>query len=284
MSSSRIDTNVSFVKIEIGTSEPSEVRINIEGSPYVLGRSADSAMRFIEQRVSRKHATIEIVNGKASLVDQSRAGTWVNGVPLVKNQPFPLMVGDVINLGSEDTVLMVGGEGGGTLEYFLTRNPNPKPELELDEAGRAVLKNGFNIDQPLTPTEFDVLAEMYRRKGQVITFEQIWAIMHHNEPSETFNAKVAQEGVTGEKTVPQLAAEYGVEQHRVDAWIKELIKKDAGVCNRDQDNGEVMPVDNKRIHQSISGLRKKIERPDSKPVIVLTVTGLGYKVPKFLGD
>ena len=109
MSSSRTDTNVSFVKIEIGTSEPSEVRIDIEGSPYVLGRHADSAMRFDERRVSRKHATIEIVKGKASLVDQSTVGTWVNGVPLVKNQPFPLMVGDVINLGSEDTVLMVGG-------------------------------------------------------------------------------------------------------------------------------------------------------------------------------
>ena len=74
--------------------------------------------------------------------------------------------------------------------------------------------------------------------------------------------------------------------------------------NGDQDNGDVYegkPVDrfesplvgDRRIHQSISELRKKIERPDSKPVIVLTAmlsqfpiraTEAGYKMPKFLGD
>ena len=251
MSSSRTDTNVSFVKIEIGTSEPSEVRIDIEGSPYVLGRHADSAMRFDERRVLLKHATIEIVNGKVSLVDQSRAGTWVNGVPLVKNQPFPLMVGDRINLGSEDTVLMVGGEGGGTLEYFLTRNPNPKPELELDIAGRAVLRNGFNIDQPLTQTEFDVLWEMYQHKGQVITFERLWAIV---SPMER--------------------------------WP--ILHSDAD----SDEEGNKMKLGNHKINQFIYQLRRKIERPGSKPVIVLNSPGVGYKMlpfafldkPPFAGD
>ena len=77
MSSSRIDTNVSFVKIEIGTSEPSVVRIDKGGSPYVLGTNADSDMKFSDMKfngeyvsdyVSQKHATIENVKGKVSLV------------------------------------------------------------------------------------------------------------------------------------------------------------------------------------------------------------------------
>ena len=300
MSSSR-HTNIHFVKTEIGKSSPSKVRIDVDRSSYVLGTNADSAMKFGGQYVSRKHATIDIVNGTVSLVDQSRVGTWVNGVPLVKNQPFPLMVGDRINLGSEHTVLMVGGEGG-TLGGLLMRDP--KPELKLDIDGRAVLKNGFKIGLPLTPTEFDVLSEMYQHRGQVITFERIWAIMHHHQPSVSFKARVAQEAVKGEKTVLQLAALYGVDQSLVEAWKKELIKEDAGVLNGDQDNGDVYegkPVDrfesplvgDRRIHQSISELRKKIERPDSKPVIVLTAMlsqfpirapEAGYKMPKFLGD
>ena len=125
--SSSSHTNIHFVRTEIGESSPSEVPIDIERLPYVLGKNADSDMRFDGQYVSRKHATIEIVEEKVYLVDQSTVGTWVNGVPLVKNQPFPLMVGDRINLGSEHNVLMVGGEGG-TLEGLLMRNPKPDPE------------------------------------------------------------------------------------------------------------------------------------------------------------
>ena len=226
MSSSRTDTNVSFVKIEIGTSEPSEVRIDVDRSSYVLGTRAGSAMKFDEHHVSRKHATIEIVEETVYLVDQSTVGTWVNGVPLVRKQPFPLMVGDRINLGSEHTVLKVGGEGG-TLENLLMRNP--KPELELDEDGRAVFKNGFDIRQPLSRTEFDVLLEMYQNRDQVITFEKIWTIIETNE-----------------------------------------VKRD--------DSAE---LDKHRIRQRISDLRKKIERPGSKPVIVLNSTGAGYKMPRF---
>ena len=224
--SSSTHTNVHFVKIEIGESSPSQVRIDIDRSPYVLGTRAGSAMKFDEHHVSRKHATIEIVEEKVYLVDQSTVGTWVNGVSLVRKQPFPLMVGDRINLGSEHTVLKVGGEGG-TLENLLMRNP--KPELELDVDGRAVFKNGFDIRQPLSRTEFDVLLEMYQNRDQVITFEKIWTIIETNE-----------------------------------------VKRD--------DSAE---LDKHRIRQRISDLRKKIERPGSKPVIVLNSTGAGYKMPRF---
>jgi len=106
---------------------------------------------------------------------------------------------------------------------------NPKPELELDEDGRAVFKNGFDIRQPLSRTEFDVLLEMYQNRDQVITFEKIWTIIETNE-----------------------------------------VKRD--------DSAE---LDKHRIRQRISDLRKKIERPGSKPVIVLNSPGAGYKMPRF---
>ena len=170
MSSYRQETDVFLVTTEIGESSPTEVRIDIDRSPYVLGRSPVSDMKFDEDHVSRKHATVEIVEEKVCLVDQSTAGTWVNGVPLVRKQPFPLMVGDRINLGTERTVLQVGGEGG-TLGRLLMSNP--APELELDLGARSVFKNGFGTRQPLSQTEFDVLSEMYLHPDQVITFEKI---------------------------------------------------------------------------------------------------------------
>ena len=247
MSSYRQDTNISFVAKEIGKSSPTEVRIDIDRSSYVLGTMAGSAMKFDEHHVSRKHATIEIVEEKVYLVDQSTVGTWVNGVSLVRKQPFPLMVGDRINLGSEHTVLMVGGEGG-TLENLLMRNP--KPELELDVDGRAVFKNGFDIRQPLTPTEFDVLSEMYQHKGQVITFERIWAILVRS------GGRV---------------------------YMEEGTDKGRPVDYEGMPEGEfnLEPIEKHQIRQRISDLRKKIERPGSKPVIVLNSTGAGYKMPRF---
>jgi hypothetical protein len=158
------------------------------------------------------------------------------------------MVGDRINLGSEHTVLKVGGEGG-TLENLLMRNP--KPELELDVDGRAVFKNGFDISRPLTPTEFDVLSEMYQHKGQVITFEQIWAILVRS------GGRV---------------------------YMEEGTDKGRPVDYEGMPEGEfnLEPIEKHQIRQRISELRKKIERPNSeKPVIVLNSTGAGYKMPRF---
>lgn len=52
--------------------------------------------------------------------------------------------------------------------------------------------------------------------------------------------------------------------------------------------GERMPMDKpierQRIKQCISDIRKKIERTRPNPVIVLNSPGVGYKMPKFLGD
>jgi pSer/pThr/pTyr-binding forkhead associated (FHA) protein len=164
-----------FVETEIGKSDP--VRIDIGNSVVVIGRNSDCDMIFGGQYISREHAAIGIVEGKPILMDSSTVGTWVNGVPMVKNQEFPLMGGDRINLGSEHTVLMIGDQRaqGGTLYNLLMQQS--KPELELYIKRRAVLKNGQNIDQPLTPTEFDVLSEMYEYMDMVITDERIWEVM-----------------------------------------------------------------------------------------------------------
>ena len=254
MSSYRQETDVFLVTTEIGESSPTEVRIDIDRSPYVLGRSPVSDMKFDEDHVSRKHATVEIVEEKVCLVDQSTAGTWVNGVPLVRKQPFPLMVGDRINLGTEHTVLQVGGEGeGDTRGRLLLRNP--APELELDIGARAVFKNGFGTRQPLSQTEFDMLSEMYLHPDQVITFEKIWRIIVIAEPISDGDEHISQQALN--------------ERARRD--LEEMPEDQFGLTRGDR----------QRIRQRISDLRKKIERLPGKPVIVLNSAGAGYKMPRF---
>jgi len=76
-----------------------------------LGRSSSSRQseieidlsRFDQQRViSRYHASIELKNDQYYLVDHhSHNGTWLNGVALTPETPYPLRNGDKIQLGSQ---------------------------------------------------------------------------------------------------------------------------------------------------------------------------------------
>jgi len=65
--------NVSFVKIEIGESSPTEVRIDIDRSSYVLGTRAGSAMKFDEHHVSRKHATSKMQARRANASERPQS-------------------------------------------------------------------------------------------------------------------------------------------------------------------------------------------------------------------
>lgn len=78
---------------------PPEQRYPLEGRVSV-GRGAGVTIALVDPSVSRRHATIEIVNGAAILADlNSRNGTFVNG-ERVKKQP--LCPGDVVRFGKTE--------------------------------------------------------------------------------------------------------------------------------------------------------------------------------------
>jgi pSer/pThr/pTyr-binding forkhead associated (FHA) protein len=135
-------------------------------------------------RLSRTHAKFKVEEEQVFLVDQSHGvsgggGTWVNTVPLVRDQPFLLRIGDRINLGSEHTVLKVNGVGANNLE--IRRLQRPVPELKVDVPAREVYLRGSPLPKPLTPAQFDILSEMYNAQNVVVTFERITPIMPKNK-------------------------------------------------------------------------------------------------------
>ncbi len=67
----------------------------------VLGRGRDCDFVLADARVSRLHATIEVVEGNSLLRDEgSSNGTFLNGLRLTPGTTFSLREGDVIEVGS----------------------------------------------------------------------------------------------------------------------------------------------------------------------------------------
>lgn len=65
---------------------------------HVVGRDPEAAIRIDEASVSRRHARIVIVSGRATLEDLgSKNGTWLGGAPLVGSRA--LCDGDTIRVG-----------------------------------------------------------------------------------------------------------------------------------------------------------------------------------------
>ena len=68
---------------------------------YTIGRDPSCRIPINDIRISRQHAIIRVYTfGKMEIVDLAKNGTWVNGVKLRPNIPFPVKRKDVVNLGN----------------------------------------------------------------------------------------------------------------------------------------------------------------------------------------
>lgn len=66
-----------------------------------IGRSENSNIYIEDPIISRRHAILKISTfGKMEIVDTSTNGTFVNGVRIRSNTPFPVSRKDVINFGN----------------------------------------------------------------------------------------------------------------------------------------------------------------------------------------
>ena len=68
---------------------------------YTIGRDPSCRIPINDIRISRQHAILRVYTfGKMEIVDLAKNGTWVNGVKLRPNIPFPVKRKDVVNLGN----------------------------------------------------------------------------------------------------------------------------------------------------------------------------------------
>lgn len=73
-------------------------RVNVDRSPFILGRGSRADLEVETDRASRAHARIERVDGEWRVTDLSSAnGTYLNGELL--RAPRALTSGDVIAIG-----------------------------------------------------------------------------------------------------------------------------------------------------------------------------------------
>jgi serine/threonine protein kinase len=113
------------------------------GQTFVIGRGGDVAITVDDERVSRRHASVELRPDGLFVADLgSRNGTFLLGRPLEANKPTPTAPGDVLELGAHRLRLDI---------------------LGLDEKSRRERQRTQRLDEPLLPKEeFEILGEIGR--------------------------------------------------------------------------------------------------------------------------
>ncbi len=115
-----------------------------ENHPIVVGRSSDLDMVLVEEMVSRKHAKIELREGKIHIEDLgSTNGTFVNGERIVKGW---LKEGDRVLIGSNilKVIAMTGDESqAGVKKAADTAVPKPAPPRRSTEGGESRMRGSL---------------------------------------------------------------------------------------------------------------------------------------------
>ena len=152
----------------------SGTRWPLEKQPVTLGRSPDCDIVFLERQISRYHARVEQDEEGFLLRDLgSKNGTRVNE-DVIRGQPYRLRDGDEIILAGTIRMGFVAGDATLPLDGLM----QPEKELELDEDARRVLLGRRELDPPLSPSQFKLLALLVQHNGDVVhrenVIDEIW--------------------------------------------------------------------------------------------------------------
>lgn len=149
-------------------------RWTIEADEFVIGRGGDCQIILPERQVSRYHVTIRHENGRYVVYDLgSKNGTHLNGVRI--EEPTPLHDGDEVQIALAVKLVFVGTDATLPLTF---EPPDMSGNLVLDDAQRAVIINGQELDPPLSLAQFRLLHTLYRAEGAVCDrdtiIEAVW--------------------------------------------------------------------------------------------------------------
>lgn len=144
-------------------------RWSLDDDEFIVGRGGDCHLVLPERQVSRHHIKILHENGRYTLVDlDSKNGTHLNGKQVTGS--VPLQDGDEIQIALAVKLVFVGTDA--TLPLTFDPPSLDKPLL-IEEAHRAVLINGRELDPPLSLAQFRLLQLLYDGDGAVISRDSI---------------------------------------------------------------------------------------------------------------
>ena len=136
--------------------------------PVTLGRAPDCDIVLPERQISRYHVRIEWDADGYVLRDLgSKNGTLVNGEK-VRGQLYRLRDGDEISLATTLQIGFVADEATLPLEDIFLPG-----RLIVDEDARRVRLGREELNPPLSPAQFTVLAMLVKSKGAVVTREDV---------------------------------------------------------------------------------------------------------------
>lgn len=132
-----------------------------------IGRWQENDIVLNSREVSRQHAQIRREAGRYLLVDRgSKNGTFLNGRRLVEAEP--LQDGDRIRIPPDFEFTFV--DAGATASV---RSAGPAEPLRLDRAERRVWIRGQELDPPLSPAQFTLLALLAEQPGRAYSRDEI---------------------------------------------------------------------------------------------------------------
>jgi len=137
----------------------------------IIGREESCDIVIPDRQVSRQHARIYPSNEGVFLEDLgSKNGTYLNSQRIVN--PQQLHEGDEIRIAFTQTFLFLSADA--TLP--LTDLPEEFQQafvLRLDEASRRVWVRGVEIEPPLSAQQFNLLAALYQKAGEVVSRDEL---------------------------------------------------------------------------------------------------------------
>lgn len=141
----------------------------IDTEEFIVGRGADCHIVLPERQVSRHHIKITRENGRFVLHDLgSKNGTHLNGK--LFEGSTQLQDGDEISIALAVKLVFVGTDATIPLTF---EPPRIEGRLLIDEAQRAVLIEGKELDPPLSLAQFRLLELLYNANGAVISRDDI---------------------------------------------------------------------------------------------------------------